>query len=65
MDLEPIDIALWVWVVVATAAGVAMIIFGLGTILAIIGVILIIIGLVSILFALQSTLDELPIDFAK
>lgn len=65
MELERIDYALWLWVVLSIAAGVTLIIVGLGTLLAFVGVILIIIGLVSMLLAMQTTIDEFPFDLAK
>jgi hypothetical protein len=65
MELSRVAIALWIWVVGSVGLGIALIITFLGTELAIIGVVLIIVGLASILAAMQSTIGELPFDFAK
>ena len=62
VDGDTVELILRVWVLVAVASGIAIVIFG-GQTLAIVGVLLIIIGIVSIMPAFQSYAGEWEADF--
>lgn len=57
VDGETVELVLRIWVLVAVASGIGLVIFG-GQSVAIVGVLLIIVGIVSIMPAFQSYAGE-------